>query len=335
MFLSALRGTLLPIFLLFHGLCPCFSEVIIQDFETEADFNSFWAISTWGITGTIQYSADNAWVDENDGMLVLKINASPLGTIPVCGEVCSKRDDFLYGSYRASIKICDISGSVIGWFAYKDGVPGDGNLHEVDVEYLTENLNQVHFTLHHDEYSVDHQIKLVSFDPTADFHEYRFDWYSDKVEYYIDSEHYATLTKKVPDAACSIMLNHWSKNLTDWGGPAPTEDTYMYIDYMHYYSDFTAVTEQGNNTCKAKCKPMIVTRENDIVDIRFDNSLSGWITINVFNMSGKKVKALADGNYLSGERNVQWDAHRETSGVYFFRVETRGGKQSTVFQLVK
>jgi len=334
-FLSRLRGCFFLVLLFFGGLQFSFSEVIQHNFDSEADFNTFWNVSTWGISDVLQYSADNVSIDENDGVLVLKLSASPPGTTPVCGEVTSKRNDFLYGSYRASIKVCTISGSVIGWFVYKDGIPGDGDLHEIDVEYLTENLSRIHFTLHHDEYCVEHQVKPVPFDPAADFHEYRFDWYPDKVEYYIDSDHVATLTIKVPDAACTIMLNHWSKNLADWGGPAPTEDTYMYIDYMHYYSDPSAVTEQGTNTSTIPWRPLIVSRKNSLVEITFENVFPGEVIFNVFSMNGKRVTNIVSDYFSVGTQIFQWDAAREANGVYYLDINSRGVSQKAVFRLVR
>jgi len=312
-----------------------FTEVIKQDFNSEADFNAFWNVSTWGISGTIQYSADNVWIDETNGLLVLKLSASPPGTTPVCGEVSSKRSDFLYGSYRASIKVCDIPGSVIGWFVYKDGIPGDGNLHEVDVEYLTNNLSQIHFTLHHDEFSVEHQVKPVSFDPTADFHEYRFDWYPDKVEYYIDSEHVATLTTKVPDAACTIMLNHWSKNLTDWGGPAPTEDTYMYIDYMHYYSDPTAVTEQDTHKDISISETLVFSYNNELVDIHWMQASSPQVVLSVFSMGGRLLARFVKIPVGSGENSIRWDTDGLADGVYYLELNAGTVRKGAVFHLVR
>ncbi len=217
--------------------CLLSMTAIAQDLPIREDFNSLdalkanWDISTWGSTAH-QYAAEN--VNVVDGILVLKLNASPQGVIPVGGEITYNARKFLYGSYRASIKTTNVPGSVIGWFTYKDGVPGDGQLHEVDFEILTRQPKRMWFTLHHDAYSVDHKTYDVSFDPAEAFHEYRFDWHKDSVVYYIDGVRIDKLTKKVPDDSTAIMFNHWSKNIANWGGAAPTVDTYMYVDYMEY-----------------------------------------------------------------------------------------------------
>ncbi len=98
-----------------------------------------------------------------------------------------------------------VPGAVVGWFTYL-GNP----LNEIDLEFLTRDPRKAHFTLHHIRTGVDHATPGMPFDPSAAFHEYRFDWYVDRVEYYVDGKQYATLTNKVPDRPSRILLNHWS-----------------------------------------------------------------------------------------------------------------------------
>lgn len=267
------------------GICQPSAETILQEFNSQTDFDAFWDIATWGNSDQ-QYSASNVSVDETNGLLVLKLNASPQGTTPVCGEVDSKRNDFLYGSYRASIKFDNVSGGVIGWFVYKD----EPDLHEVDVEFLTEDLNFIHFTLHHIQTDVDYKKDPISFNPTTAFHEYRFDWYQDKVVYFIDGTPYDTLTNEVPDAACTIMLNIWSANIQDWGGPAPTEDMYMYVDYMRYYSDYTAASDAPvHSSSDSQADYKLVVRNGKEI-IRFNNPVQQELSAQILDTSGRVVR---------------------------------------------
>jgi beta-glucanase (GH16 family) len=210
------------------------AETIKQDFNSMAELNAFWDISTWGDDSRV-HSAQN--VSVADGILSLKLSGSQPGQKPVCAEIASKRANFRYGSYSASIKTPKAAGGVVGWFVYRDSP-----LNEVDVEMLTKDNRDLHFTLHHIQTDVDYKLVKLAFDPSAAFHEYRFDWHPDKVEYFVDGKPAGTLTKQVPDLETSIMLNHWSGNIAGWGGPAPTQDLYMYVDWMTYSSDFPAVT---------------------------------------------------------------------------------------------
>jgi hypothetical protein len=206
------------------------AETLRQDFNSLADLNAFWSVSTWGNDSRV-HSAQNVAIE--DGILSLKLSGSQPGQKPVCAEITSKRSDFRYGSYRASIKTSRTAGGVVGWFTYRDSP-----LNEIDVEMLTKDNSDLHFTLHHIQTSVDYKLVKLSFDPSAAFHEYRFDWYPDKVAYFVDGKPTATLTKKIPDMEARIMLNHWSGNIEGWGGPAPSQDMFMYVDWMVYSSEY-------------------------------------------------------------------------------------------------
>src|ERR1044071_7132722 len=165
-------------------------------------------------------------VTVKDGVLALKLSVSGPGTIPVCAEVASRRKDFFYGTYRTSIKMSSVPGAIAGWFTYL-GNP----LNEIDVELLSRDSRLARFTLHHIKTGVDHGRKELPFDPSAGFHEYRFDWYADRVVYFVDGELSATLTKEVPDRPSRLLLNHWSGNIPTFGGAAPTEDAFMQVDW--------------------------------------------------------------------------------------------------------
>jgi beta-glucanase (GH16 family) len=286
-FLKSLILLLQPVFFLSHSV----GEEIKQDFNSRSDFNSFWDISTWG-NSEQQYSKSNVSLDTAKGWVRLKINASPKGKIPVNGEIMSKRNNFLFGSYRAAIKFDNIPGGVVGWFVYRT----TDDLHEIDVEYLTQDIKNIHFTLHHIQTSVDYKKRAISFDPTADFHEYRFDWYAGKVVYFIDGKKVDSLTNKVPDAACSILLNFWSANNPEWGGPAPTEDAYMYVDYMHYYSDPSIATELSDIDYFKSGKPSIVSGNKKFIFIQNGHPDVGNDNLSIYNLLGRRAYHSATAN---------------------------------------
>ena len=203
----------------------------LQTFDSAQELDpAAWTASGWK-NSTRAHSPANVTV--KDGVLALKLSVSGPGTIPVCAEVASRRKDFFYGTYRASIKMSSVPGAVVGWFTYL-GNP----LNEIDVEFLTRDPKKAHFTLHQIRTDVDHATADMPFDPSAAFHEYRFDWYTNRVDYYVDGRKYATLTNQVPDRPSRIMLNHWSSNLPMWGGKAPTEDAVMLVDWVYFSSEY-------------------------------------------------------------------------------------------------
>jgi beta-glucanase (GH16 family) len=202
--------------------------------------------------------------------------------LPVCAEIVSRKSDFHYGTYRASIKITNKPGAVVGWFTY-NGNP----LNEIDIEFLTQEHRRAYFTLHHIQTGVDHANKVLDFDPSAAFHEYRFDWYPQKVDYYVDGVLVATLTKQVPDTPSRLLLNHWSGNIAGWGGPAPAEDVFMHVDWAYYSSEYRPPNLPVTLQPLVKRAISLFPLENRL--FRGENRIQVLRDGRLFDMSGKPV----------------------------------------------
>ena len=222
-------------------------EPFYQAFDSMADVEAAWTLSSWS-NGNRSHSPAN--VSVKDGLLQLTLSGSQPGAKPVCAEIVSKRSDFFHGTYRASIRMTNTPGAVVGWFTYL-GNP----LNEIDVEFLTRDPLTAHFTLHHIRTGVDHATRTLPFDPSAGFHEYRFDWYAGRVEYYIDGQLNATLTNEVPDTPSRLLLNHWSGNIPTWGGEAPTTDVNMDVDWVYYSPDYVAPVGLTGEARRAPGRP--------------------------------------------------------------------------------
>ena len=272
------------------------------------DLLAFWNRSSW-TNDNRTHSPDNVWIE--DSVLVLKLSGSQPGELPVCAEITSKRSDFHYGSYSASIKTTDKAGAVVGWFVYL-GSP----LNEIDIEFLTQDITHVHFTLHHIDVGVDYDKVPIDFDPSTGFHEYRFDWYADRVEYFIDGEHLSTLTNRVPDLPCKIMLNHWSGNIPGWGGPAPQEDVFMYVDWMRYSTDVAAVDEvkhAGNNEWVT-----IKNNPHSLV-IQLDKKTGHHVRGELLRLNGQRVVPFSGPD---NEGRCILEKKVLNNGVYIVRIES-------------
>jgi flagellar hook assembly protein FlgD len=64
--------------------------------------------------------------------------------------------------------------------------------------------------------------------------------------------------------------------------------------------------------------------------IKYDLSVQGNVELSVFDVAGRRVKQLVTGEQPAGRYRVIWDGtddrgHDAASGVYFYRLETRGG----------
>ena len=67
---------------------------------------------------------------------------------------------------------------------------------------------------------------------------------------------------------------------------------------------------------------------NARTNISFNLVNGADVTIDIFNLLGQKIAAVADGYYPAGEHVVNWDASGRTSGVYFYKL-TAGGETVT------
>lgn len=294
------------------------SGAVYEEFNSMDELKENWWISRWGQTAK-QYDTNHVAVEDSVLKLTMTPDSLDGNPRPLCGEVTYTSAKFLYGSFRASIKTTEKSGGVVGWFVYKDGVPGDGNLHEIDMEILTEDLTQIHYTLHHDEYSVAHKIHPLSFDPSADFHEYRFDWYPDSVVYFIDGERRELLTTQVPDDSVQIMLNWWSNNNAYWGGDMPDTVTHMWVDYMHYLPleaiDPTAQTDRFVKS-KQYCSRIIAGSSQ----LNITPSMTGPVELSVYSPSGRELISQS----IQGESVVN---HSLSRGTYLVQMRGRAGTE--------
>lgn len=66
---------------------------------------------------------------------------------------------------------------------------------------------------------------------------------------------------------------------------------------------------------------------NPSTTIRFQIAKPAHVGINVYNVSGQKVRTLVDGNYPEGRHSVEWDGtddwgHQVVSGVYVYQLKT-------------
>lgn len=76
----------------------------------------------------------------------------------------------------------------------------------------------------------------LTFDPTAGFHEYRFDYLPNRVLFYADSQLLAEMNgTSVPSGPGHIILQHWSNGNPLWSGGPPEEDAVLTVSYVKAY----------------------------------------------------------------------------------------------------
>ncbi len=69
--------------------------------------------------------------------------------------------------------------------------------------------------------------------------------------------------------------------------------------------------------------------------ISYDLPYAGKVTLEIYDLGGKKVESLADGFQEAGRKIVYWDASEMPSGVYFFSLVFDAMRESKKMVLIK
>lgn len=73
---------------------------------------------------------------------------------------------------------------------------------------------------------------------------------------------------------------------------------------------------------------------NPKTDFRFQIANFGFVTLKIYDVSGKVVATLVNKNVAAGTYSVTWDATEFPSGIYFYQLKTNDGKQSLMKKLL-
>lgn len=156
-----------------------------------------------------------------DGHLLLKLPAKT-----VYGAEIQTREKCHYGSYEVRMKLPDAPSSITGFFLY---TTPDYD-HEIDIEIYNQAQADLLFTTYASGKKDKSYHKPLSFDPTADFHTYRFDYFPSKVAFFIDDILMQTWFEGFTNEPMYLMLNAWYPKWLE-GQPSET-DRYLQVDWI-------------------------------------------------------------------------------------------------------
>ncbi|CAK7231436.1 hypothetical protein SBRCBS47491_007929 [Sporothrix bragantina] len=266
------------------GDVQAFTDLIETDFAHLPDIatNTDWIRQAFNVTserdrgnygemyavGNMQTEVDPNNHDEdgqaNNGQpagLSLLVKAGLVGDMIPVSEIDSNRTDILYGSFRAGMKLTNVSGTCSAFFWYFN------DTQEIDMEFLSKEYNAsnssypVNLVLQSREAAeagFDAQktptfVKAyLPFDPTADFHEYRIDFLPGSVYFYADSQLLAQMeSDAVPTHAGHLVLQQWSNGNPLWSGGPPEEDSVTTVSYVKAY--FNSSSPQRQNDWSIRC----------------------------------------------------------------------------------
>ena len=177
------------------------------------------------------------------------------GMVPVAGASKSLslghdgKERMLYGSYRAGIRFSGVNGTrgMFGWES-KEGTREQS----ISMAFAARNSKTLTVTVRDTDpkdqkHDSTWELSFGSiFNFPEEFHEMRFDWMPDRIDFYIGDHLILTHSETVPNVAGSLSLKHY---LDDGREEPPTHDAVMTVRYVKAYYNTTA-HEGPLSTCE-------------------------------------------------------------------------------------
>lgn len=134
----------------------------------------------------------------------------------------------------------DIPGTCGAFFFYLN------DTEEIDVEILSSEQSQqpnpkeawpIHLISRSDPKGSSGQLiyNITASAPTENYNEYRFDWFPDRIDFFLNGALIWSTTENIPQAAGRLHISHWSNGNPYWSGGPPGEDAVMRVAYVKGY----------------------------------------------------------------------------------------------------
>ena len=222
-----------------------YAESIEDDYFREDFFSKRLSVFVWGTPtfSLFNFRGDPNMVSNARGINYLRLGSSK-STIYPSGFIYTQ-NRFPYGSYSARIKVSDTQGAVASFFACSEiaEIFTDGTHDEVDFEFITAmphialmttwyhatGMEGARQTLTHNSF----EWKDPSFD-IREWHVYRFDWYPDKVDFFIDGIKRWTSTKAIPRRELQIALQIYTYSVWKEVQFPPKGEAVQMTDWVEY-----------------------------------------------------------------------------------------------------
>ncbi|RPB25239.1 concanavalin A-like lectin/glucanase [Terfezia boudieri ATCC MYA-4762] len=229
-----------------------------------------WEVQDWSTNATTR-GTEKLLVKKNDpsnvwiqgGLLQLrqkaysdqdKTNGKPVSI----AEIVTRRDDILYGSFRARYKIVvqehTNGGAVSGFFFYH------GDASETDIEILTRDDDT---SIHYSQQPTYNYVTDTSYEdasltdslsvPWTELQEHRWDWHPDITRFYQDGQEAAQLTVNTPQQKGRIMINIWADG-GNWSGRPADKDVIMEIQTIELFFNTSLSYSGGDINFNTACE---------------------------------------------------------------------------------
>lgn len=242
-------------------------------YENSLNFGNNFGIDTWNNSNVIGGNAlfpiynraENIINNGND--LILRVTPDKKFKA-FCSSISSYSEDILYGSFRISMKMTSVNGTNFGFFFHHS------DIEEIDIEILAHEKNTIRTIVHpiiRDSNNValnsSHNKVMLNKSITENFLEYRFDWFKDKVDFYVEEVFVSSLKANIPNEPGKLIVNHRTNGNKNWSRGPPVKVSDILVKYIELFY---------NTTTKANCSVIMGNNfkpegNNTITDRSFGN----------------------------------------------------------------
>ncbi len=135
-------------------------------------------------------------------------------------------------------------------------------------------------------------------------------------------------------------MNDGLTNTTVWVLTASGSNLYAGTNgsgvFKRPLSEMVSVQElAGETPAEFKLSQNYPNPFNPTTNIKFSVATAGIITLNIYDINGKKLEELVNGSYSAGVYQADWNAANYSSGIYFYTIVANGFTDTKRMILVK
>jgi len=219
---------------------PVPAEPVYVDFS-EGQPQGYEIADGWtnGSMFNVTWRKSNVTFEDGKMHLVIDKDAKATSDIPYSGGEFRTRKFYGYGRYEVCMKPIKNDGVVSSFFTYTG--PSDKNpWDEIDIEFTGKDTTKVQFNYFTSGRGNHEYMHELGFDASEDFHIYAFEWYEDKIVWFVDGEEVHSANQLIPVTRGKIMMNAWCGTGVDsWLNPFDDSNLPLVAEYKWFsYTPF-------------------------------------------------------------------------------------------------
>ena len=152
------------------------------------------------------------------------------------------------------------------------------------------------------------------------------------------------ITGHIPDSICALdIVFNWQNDL--FGDNFAVYNNQLCPPYPDCVSNYVGIQDTSNCTQTYIDADLIPSdyelREpypnpfNARTTIEFSLPLKEILSIDIYDMNGRRIRSLVHGIFESGQQEIYWDAGDLSSGIYFIRMSSRDFMETKKVTLIK